>query len=398
MNHRPGIAIWAATALLACLTGCGDKQQAVAAAKASDAPVGGGAAANDPMEIHADATLKPRLTVARVQWAEVGASVPVAARVAVDDTRVTRVGSPIMGRITQLTAQEGDRVTKGQLLGQLSSPSLSAAQLDFLKAMTRLQVSRRAVDRAKVLLEADVIGTAELQRREAEFNESTAELEGSRDQLLLLGMPPEAVEELRKTRLMNSASRVLASMDGTVMQRRVTLGQVVQPADTMFEIADLSHVWLVAEVPEHQAGHLKEGQAVEAQIEALSSRPIHGRLSFVSSIVNPQTRTVLARMNLPNPQGLYKPAMLASMTVRDQAERRQVVPVQAVVRDESGECLFIERPNNVFLLRPVKLGPEINGVRVLMEGVANGERIVTEGSFHLNNERRRRAIRVGEGG
>jgi cobalt-zinc-cadmium efflux system membrane fusion protein len=300
-----------------------------------------------------------------------------------------------MGRIASLTAREGEEVRRGQLLALLNSTGLSDAQLDFLKSISQKQVAQRAVDRAKLLLEADVIGSAELQRREAELSQASVELEAAGDRLLLLGMSPETVDELQRTRTMNSVSRVAASMDGTVMSRKVTLGQVVQPADTVYEIADLSEVWLVADVPEQNAGNLAVGQIVEAQIGALPNHTINGRLSFVSSTVNPETRTVLVRMDLPNPKRRYKPAMLATMVLKEQVEQQRVVPVSAVVREESGECLFVDRGEGWFVLRPVKFGAEVGGRRVLLEGIHPGEKIVVDGAFHLNNERRRRAVRGG---
>ena len=383
--------VWVIPVLtLMALAAC--KREAPASAKGSEA-----AQASDPMEIKAEPLLLARIKTAFVQTADVNTSITVAARVAVDDSRITRVGSSVMGRISTLTVREGDEVKQGQLLALLNSTGLSDAQLGFLKALSQKQVSQRAVDRAQALLKADVIGSAELQKREAELAEASAELDAARDQLALLGMSPEAIEELRRTRNMNSVSRIVASMDGTVMERKVTIGQVVQPADTVYEIADLSHVWLVADVPEQNAGHLLAGQAAEVRIDALPGHVIAGKLVFVSSIVNLQTRTVMVRMNLPNPCRLYKPAMLATMVIKEHSQPHHVVPIPAVVREGSGEHLFIERAPGVFLLRQVKLGAEVAGQRVLLEGVGASEKIVVEGAFHLNNERRRRAARGGEG-
>jgi membrane fusion protein, heavy metal efflux system len=302
----------------------------------------------------------------------------------------------VMGRVTSLTAVEGQDVRSGQPLATILSTGLSEAQLDFLKALSQKLVAQRAVDRAQVLLQADVIGSAELQRREAELAEAGATLDASRDRLLQLGMPAEAIEELRKTRTMNSISRIVANMDGTVMERKVTPGQMVQPADTIYEIADLSNVWMVADVPEANAGNLRVGQAVEASIAALPNVVISGKLSFVSATVNRETRTVMVRMNVPNSQKRLKPAMLATMELKEHTERKPVVPVSAVVREGNDDCVFVRRDENLFVLRPVKLGAEYGGRRVLLEGVHEGERIVVDGAFHLNNERRRRAVRGSE--
>jgi cobalt-zinc-cadmium efflux system membrane fusion protein len=303
-----------------------------------------------------------------------------------------------MGRIASISVREGQEVKKGQVLAQLNSIGMSGAQLEFLKAITQKQLARRSVDRAQQLLKADVIGVAEVQRREAELNEATAELDAAHSQLLLLGMPEAEIQELEKTRVLHPVSPVVATMEGTVMSRKVTVGQVVQPADTVVEIADLSSVWLVADVPEQNAGALHEGLHVHAEIAALPGHRLEGSLTFVSSTVNPETRTVRARMDIRNPKRLYKPAMLATMEIHNQKTRQTLVPATAVVREGDQECVFVQLTSDFFVLRPVKVGAEHGSRRALLEGVRAGEKIVTDGAFHLNNERRRRSLSAGTGG
>ncbi len=380
--------------LIVSLTACGKDKVSAVEATAPPAAL----QASNPLEITPAGNLRARLKIGEPAWAEVGASITVAARVEVDETRVTRVGSPMMCRITSLHAREGQDVHKGETLALLTSTGLSDAQLAFLKSISQKQVQQRAVERAQLLLKADVIGSAELQRREAELVQASADLDAARDQLALLGMPAEAIDELQKTRSIHSVSRVVAGMDGTVLARKVTPGQIVQPADTVFEIADLSQVWLVADVPEQYAGNLAEGQVVEAEIAALPGQLLHGRLSFVSNTVNAETRTVSARMDLPNPRRRLKPAMLATMVLKEQTERHQVIPAAAVVRENDSEHVFIQMGTDTFVLRPVMLGSESAGRRVLLDGVRPGEKIVLDGAFHLNNERRRRALRGSDGG
>lgn len=348
--------------------------------------------ASDPMEIVPNKTLLDRLKIGEPVWAEVGASITVAGTVHVDERRVTRLGSPVMGRILTATVHEGEDVVKGQLLATLNSTGLSDAQLSFLKAVSQRQLAERAVERARLLVKADVIGAAELQRREAELAQTLAEMAAARDQLQLLGMPADSIAEFERTRALNSVSRVFATMDGTVLERKVTIGQVVQPADTIYEIADLSSVWLVADVPEQSGGNLNPGQLVEAEIAALPGQKIRGKLSFVSHTVNPETRTVRVRMDVPNPGRKLKPAMLSSMELKEHTERKLLIPNSAVVREGDAESIFIQRGES-FVLRKVTLGGEFGGRRVVTEGVSPGEKIVLDGAFHLNNERRRRAVR-----
>lgn len=349
----------------------------------------------NPLEITADANLTPRLTLGEPTWANVAVRQTVAARIETNQTRITRVGSPVMGRITQLAVHEGQYVRRGDLLALLNSTGLSDAQLFFLKANSQRNVARRAVERAQVLLRSDVIGSAELQRREAELDQAQAEFDAARDQLLLIGMAPEAVDELEQTHNINSVARIVASMNGTVLDRKLTLGQVIQPADTAFEIADLSELWLEADVPEQQAGSLRVGTPIQAKVAALPGVTIEGTLSFVSATVNPDTRTVRVRMDLPNPDGRFKPSMLATVTLEDDRVRQRVVPNAAVIREENGEFVFVQVEGNRYVLRPVTLGIEVDGMRVLQDGVREGEKIVVEGAFHLNNERRRQLVRGG---
>jgi len=351
----------------------------------------------DPTIIEPSPSLLKDLKLGTASTSSVGASFDVSARVEVDETRVTRVGSPVLGRISSLLVHEGQQVTKGQVLALLNSTGLSDAQLSFLKALSAKQLNQRAVERAQQLLKADVIGNAELQRREAELLEASAELDAARDQLGLLGMTPESVEELRRTRTINSVARVIAPMDGTVLDRKITLGQMIQPSDTVFEVADLSHVWLVADVHEQNTSLLVQGLSVEAEISAFPGRRLPGILSFVSSTLNPETRTVRARMDLPNPNGRFKPAMLAIMRLKEQAATRNLIPLSAIVREGNTENVFVERTPGSFQLRPVALGEEFDGRRVLLDGIGPKDRIVLDGAFHLNNERRRLAVRGSEG-
>jgi cobalt-zinc-cadmium efflux system membrane fusion protein len=182
-----------------------------------------------------------------------------------------------------------------------------------------------------------------------------------------------------------------------VLERKATIGEMIEAAATVFVIADLSNVWMVADIPEQSAGAIQVGKAVEAEIPALPGEKIEGKLSFVSAIVNRETRTVRARMNLPNPQRKYKPAMLATMTLLDSAERRLLVPVAAVVRDGNEDSVMVQVRPNTFALRRVKLGEEYRNGRVVLEGLREREMIAVEGAFHLNNERKRRLLQGTEG-
>lgn len=375
----------AIAALAALVTGCGEQ-------KPSTTPTT--PPARDPLAVQTPPGLLERLTLGRVAEAEVRSIIQVAGRVEADETRVARVGSPVTGRIVELEVLEGQTVKRGQVLATLTSTELSAAQLAYLKARSQQVLAASSAARARQLYQADVIGQAELQRRESELLQANAELSGARDQLKVLGMPALAIERLGSTRQVDSSAQVVSSIAGTVLDRTVTAGQVVQPADKVYVVADLSNVWLVADVPEQSAGHLAVGKRVRAEIPALPGRPIEGALSFVSATVNPDTRTVRVRMDVPNPSGEYKPAMLATMLLEGPPALRVVVPSAAIVREDNRDHVFVQTAPDAFVLRRVSLGGEQAGGRVVNEGLRVGEPIVVDGAFHLNNERKRLALQA----
>lgn len=389
MKNRNRIATCTAFALTSALllSGCGAKTTPQAQAKA----------VSNPLEISPEDSLKKQIRVGQPKSEAVSTTLRVAGRVEADGTRMARVSAPVTGRILEVKVIDGQHVRKGEVLATIYSTELSSAQSDFLKAFSQRQMGERAVGRAKQLLDAGVIGSAELQRREAELQQASAELSASRERLRVLGLHDDAIKTLQTSRGLSSVTDILASIDGIVLERKATIGQIVQAVEPVFVIADLSHVWLVADVPEQSAGNIQVGKAVEAEIPALPGQKVRGVLSYVSPTVNPDTRTVGTRMNLPNPQRLFKPAMLTTMTLVDGAEQRIVLPSSAVVREGNTDCVFVRVNADTFLLRPVTVGEDLGEKRVLLDGLREDEHIVMEGAFHLNNERKRRAIGGEEG-
>lgn len=368
---------------VALVAGCGDPS----GGKPAAAP-----AARDPLSIATTPDLAARVVLGEAAWAEVRETLRAPGRIEVDETRMARIGSPVAGRLTDVEAVVGREVRRGQVLATLNSTELSSAQLGFLKAQSIRLQAQRATERAQRLLAADVIGTAEVQRRQSELTQAEAELNAASDQLKVLGMSEAAVRRLADTGTITSRTQIVASLSGTVIERKVTEGQMVQPADSMFVIADLSSVWVVADIPEQGAGLVRVGEPAAAEVAALPGSRLHGRLTFVSPTVNPETRTVRARMDLSNSERVFKPAMLANVLIEGRPQKRLVIPAAAVVREDNRDYVFVESGREAWRLRPVTLGTEHEGRRVLLEGLREGEKIVVEGAFHLNNERKRRAL------
>lgn len=363
------------------LVGCGSEEQA-----ASNEP--GLADTEDLNQITLDPEMAKRVKVGRLELVQLAAKLQVPSQIKVDEQKLVRVGANVTGRIIDVNAQLGDDVDVGAALASISSPELTKAQLDYLRAHSNTQLDARAAERAQLLLAADVIGRAELQRREAELQISRAELSAAKDQLRLLGVLDSAVNELVKRGSILPSVAITVSKSGTVIERNVLVGQVVQPSDRLFKVADLSTVWAVGDVPEHNARNVMEGQHVAIHVPALDNVILDGRIVFVADTVNPLTRTVTVRTVVDNPERKLKPSMLASMIIKESPRERLVVPETAVVREANQDYVFIAESETQFQRVPVELGHVIEKVRPVLEGLSVGQTIVMDGAFHLDNERK----------
>jgi cobalt-zinc-cadmium efflux system membrane fusion protein len=347
------------------------------------------APAADPMQVQASPELLARLVIAKVAERELVETFRVTGSVQVDEQRIARIGSTVTGRIIDAPVLLGAEVRTGQMLARLDSTELAAAQRDYLKADLDMQLALRSLERAKILLAADVISIAELQRRETELLTAEAVYKGARGHMLVLGMSAEAIEHLHRSRVISPSITLRSKLTGTVIDRRVMPGQVVVPADILYIVADLSQVWVVGEVPEHQIGGIRVGERVQVELPALGNRLLTGRITFVGGVVNPETRTVTVRSVLPNADRSLRPAMLVSLLIKDTPKRRPTVPAVAVVRERDIDHVFVQTGPSAFHLRPVELGPEIDGWRPVLKGLGAGDLVVADGSFLLNTERLR---------
>lgn len=348
------------------------------------------AQAVDPAVVVPEEGLLAQLKLATPAVQPVSETLRVAGSIDFDEQRLARIGASVTGRVVQIDAILGQSVRKGDILARLNSSELSSQQLAYLKARAELELNRRNAERAQLLFDSDVIAAAELQRRQSEYQISLAETRAAADQLQILGVSPAAIERLGREGAVDSVTPVVSTLDGVVVERKVAQGQVVQPADSLFVVANLSRVWAVAQVPEQQVNKVTVGHLVHIQVPALGNETVVGRLIFVGQTINPQTRTVLVRTELDNADGRLKPEMLASMLIEGVAVERLVVPASAVVRESDEDHVFVAEGEGAFRLVKVKLGPEQGGQRVVLSGLKGGERVVIDGGFHLNNERNRR--------
>jgi cobalt-zinc-cadmium efflux system membrane fusion protein len=266
---------------------------------------------------------------------------------------------------------------------------LTQSQLSYLKAKSASQLADQAANRARILYKEDVIALAELQRREAESSSAKADFRAANDQLRVQGMDQASIDRLAKSGVIESINNVIATIPGEIVERKINKGQVVQPSDALFTVADLGSLWAVSEIPESNSYLIHKGQKVTLIIPALRNTEVGGVVAHVDSIVNPQTRTVVVRMEVPNKEGLIKPGMLATMMIESQPTQRLLVPASAVIREDNHDHVFIREDEDTYRMVAVKLGPEGKGYRPVISGLKEGQEIAVNGAFHLNAERKR---------
>ena len=346
----------------------------------------------DPLEIIITPDIQKQIKTEVVRYQEISETLMIPGRLETQNRRLAKIGSPIVGRVSDLYVSLGDIVKKGQVLARVNSIELTQTQLTLIKSTQLIGLKTKAVERAKLLFEADVISKAEMLRIENELEAVKADYRASRDQLMVLGMSEKAVEKLEASGQINSFGDIRSLFDGIIISRAINVGQIVNPQDNLFYIADLSKLWAVANIPEQQASFIQKDEIVSIEIPALDNKQIEAKIVFEDSIVDPQTRTVMVRAELDNLGLLFKPDMLTSMYIRSKKISKLAIPISSVVRENDRKYVLVQNTPKTFRLREVELGMRDGNLISIISGLSEGETVVTDGAFHLNSERKKKEL------
>ena len=345
----------------------------------------------DPLEIAITPEIQKQIKTEVVGNQDISETLMIPGRLEAQNLRLAKIGSPINGRVSDIYGGLGDVVKKGQVLARVNSIELTQNQLSLIKATQLIGLKTKAVERAKLLFEADVISKAEMQRIEAELEAVKADFRASKDQLEILGMSEKAIEKLESSGQVNSYGDVISRTNGTIITKVINLGQIVQPEDVLFSVADLSKLWGVAEIPEQQVAFVQKDQDVTIEVPALNKK-IQGKIVYEGDIVNPETRTVMVRTEIDNSDLKLKPDMLISMFIQSKKVSKLAIPASAVVRENDRNYIFVQNNPNTFRLREIELGHKDGQLINVLSGVSQGETIVSDGAFHLNSERKKKEL------
>jgi RND family efflux transporter MFP subunit len=293
--------------------------------------------------------------------------------VAADETRVHRVHTKVAGWVDRLHVDfTGREVNRGAPILEIYSPDLLATQEEYL----------RAREAAKRFRESSL----------PEVRDGGEELvRAARRRLELADVPASFLARLERTGKPRRAVPVPAPASGVVTAKQVFAGQQVEPGTELLTITDLSHVWVLADLAEHEAGRIRVGDTAELALAQDPSVRLTGRVEYVFPYLDPATRTQKVRFGFDNPAGTLKPAMHADVRVALQAEEGLVVPDSAVIDTGMRQVVFVAGEDGVVTPRRVRVGLRTGGRALIADGLAAGERVVVAANFLLDSESRLRA-------
>jgi RND family efflux transporter MFP subunit len=305
--------------------------------------------------------------VAEVRTAALKTDIDAFGRVEQPEAQLAAVSARISGRVDKLYVQyTGESVRRGQAVADVYSPEVATAVEDY----------RLAQENRKQLRDSDDAGACA--QADALVNASQRKLE-------LWGVNKEQIDAPETGGVPHTT--LYASASGSVVERKVTQGQYVNAGDTLFTVADLSQVWIKADVYEDQLPQIRRGQEVEITSEALPNRTLHGQVDFIEPQANPQTRTVPVHVHLANPGMRLLPGMFIDATFISRASTESiVVPRSAVLDTGTRKIVYVAHPNGVFEAREVAVGAPSDDLFPVTSGLAIGDKVVLSGNFLIDSQ------------
>jgi membrane fusion protein, heavy metal efflux system len=324
----------------------------------------------------------PQLTSIRteaVSEAAMPIAEPVNGRIAYDENVTARVSSPILGRVTRLHTEIGDKVARDAVLVEVNSPDLATAEADWRKAQADEVRKKMAYDRSKALFANEVIARKDYESAEADYRQAAAETR--RAYLKLKNLNASGHE--------NGTFGLKAPIAGIVADKQVNPGLEVRPdlPNPLFVITDIGRLWVVADVPERSVGGIKPGQAVRVETDAYPNEQFNATVDRVGLVLDPNTRRVQVRSTIGNPDKKLKPEMFARVSFLAGSGRKGIqVPNTSLIADGIYTYVFVEKQAGVFERRRVNVALKGSDSSFIDDGLRSGERVVVEGALLLNSE------------
>ncbi|HEY0191344.1 MAG TPA: efflux RND transporter periplasmic adaptor subunit, partial [Kofleriaceae bacterium] len=292
-----------------------------------------------------------------------------------DEARASRLGSPLAGRVTSVAVDRGQRVKAGAALYTVASPNLAELRADREKAQIGKGSAKVNLDRNQALVDAQSLPGKELVAAKQQLAEAE----------LAVQLSEQKLASLRVTGAGDASFTVTAPRDGVVVEKNIAVGQEVDATSgTLMAVADLSFVWVVADLFESDAGALAAG--AQAKV-AVAGTELDGTVAQVSAVVDPERHTVPVRVQLANPEGLLRPNAYAQVRFFDPTKAAVSLPSDAVMSDGAKSYVYVQdKAKGTFVHRDITVGSPSNGKVPVLAGLSPKDPVVVQGAILLDNQ------------
>ena len=314
-------------------------------------------------------------------------SVETTGTVAFDQNRSTQVLAPISGPVTRVLVEIGARVKPGDPLAIVLSPDFASAMSALRKAEATARNTQRIAELDRQLFKNDAISRRDLEQAETDAVGAAADRDSAVQQLRSIGVDEKTLDEIRLNHpVANPGGIIRSPLEGTVVEKLISPGQLLAAGTTpCFTVADLSSVWVMASVFEADLPFVKVDDPAVVNLSA-GLAPLPGKVSNIAALVDPNTRAVAVRLEVPNTGQVLKRDLYVRVTIRSRVESSGViVPVSAILRDEDNlPFVFTAAPDGTFARHRVQIGARIGERQEITSGLSAGDAVVVEGGLFLS--------------
>jgi len=308
------------------------------------------------------------ITFGRVEFKNLEKKVTTVAKMTYDETKITDINTKFPGWIEKLYVDfTGKLVKRGQPLFSIYSPELVSAQEEYLLAL-----------KAKVYFEgkpySDVTGSTDTL------------LEAAKRRLLYWDMTQDQIKELEKSKKPQKTTVFSAPFTGFVVEKNALQGKFVMAGEKLYQLADISFIWVLADIYEYDLASVSTGQEVSMEFSSLPGEQFVGKITYVYPYLEEETRTTKVRIVLPNKDFRFKPEMYGNISIKLNLGRKLTLPESAVLDSGKRKLVFVDRGEGYFEPREVKLGIKTDDGFEVLEGLKEGERVVTSANFLIDSE------------
>lgn len=304
----------------------------------------------------------------------------------VPQPRKAIVSYPFPARIAEIHAVVGEWVKPGQKLVTLQSEEVGYARAEYYKAQADRELARQNLERERALFERGAGAQKNVFSAEAQFKVAGAMLDAAEKKLHILGFSEAQLLEMNERHDVFPLITLYSPISGKIVESKAVLGAMVDQSVEILTLMDPSLLWVEAEIYERDIARVRIGQEAEVAVPAYPGEIFKGRISFIGDILREETRTITVRTDVRNPDSKLKPGMFADVTLDVDKDGKALVIPQEAILDDSGDLIVFVPAAGGFAPRVVKVGMRENGWIQILEGLREGEEVVTSGGFQLKSK------------